>query len=156
MTVPWSEHGMSSKKKFFSELFLLIPRGLLTSTLWARNWSMNVFVSTIGFVRCGSFSWLKGERLGTRTLAAWNQKTPTRSCWGDSVSGRTSIRKLTWRTLNFVQRIPRRIGDFACHIYVENLQKPRSFLGVLSAKIWHSLKGAKKLSGWAFRLMWWL
>ena len=30
--------------------------------------------STIGFVRCGSFSWLKGERPGTRTLAACRQK----------------------------------------------------------------------------------
>ena len=34
----------------------------------------DVFVSTIGSVRCSTFSWLKGERPGTRTLAAWSQK----------------------------------------------------------------------------------
>jgi len=50
----------------------------IRSLVWV--WMMNVFVSTIGFVRCGGFSWPKGERPGTRTLAAWNQKNFVLSC----------------------------------------------------------------------------
>ena len=67
---------------------------------WSLVWPlmMNVFVSTIGFVRCGSFSWLKGEPPGTRTLAACRQKN-------DLMHPRRA-------SLPAEQRIYRRMTDF--------------------------------------------
>ena len=58
----WLDEKFSSLSHSISENFFWI-----WSLVW--SWMMNVFISTIGFVRCGSFSWLQRERR-TRSLGS--------------------------------------------------------------------------------------
>ena len=76
-SMTWLRKGLSSfdsGKVLTSEdqFFLLI---CLINSIFGLAIDDERFVSTIWSVRCGSFSWLKGKRPGTRTLAAWSQKT---------------------------------------------------------------------------------